>query len=332
MTQNDFMVKFSYFLKDNFKAELIKSDVESICDTILTDELMLSDLAKNYGNICLALYQYWKIGFNLDILKYSGISDKLHSAFMEEWSNIMNKKNEKINYDLLYLNDSMAGWATNFNAKECHVTNNIDTLVRKDRIILQSVNCDKLIIENWSSLDTGSSLFYQNCNIKELVFSDKIDLIKFRNLLPDKWNNIESVTYKGKHYNEEQFLDLLKQIKSENREQAKKINLYLIRKDRTNWYGDKKFYDYIFARKFKTSGKYRFALLSDMGGPGYSVAYFKSKEDAEKALNTCRLSSGHRCNIENARLSYLDISREFKEVETDYGINILIKKGSPGDR
>jgi len=326
MTQNDFMIKFSYFLKDNFKAELMKSDVESICDTILTDKEMLSNLVETYGNICLALYQYWKIGFNLDILKYSGMSDKLIKAFMQKSTNILHEKNERIIYDLLYLDDNMALWSTNFDAKECHITNNME----KNWFLLKSVNCDKLIIESWIPLDAGYPLFYRNCNIKELVFSDKIDLIKFRNLF-HYGNNIDSITYKGKNYNKEQFLDLIEQIKSERKEQAKKINLYVIREDRTNWYGSKKFYDYVFARKSKKSGKYRFALLSDMGGPGYSIAYFKSEEDAEKALTKARLDR-YACDIEKARLNYLDVSGEFKEVETDYGINILIKKGSRADR
>lgn len=331
MTQEDFIKSFSEFLVANFKSELLESNVESICDTILTDELMLSNLVKNYGNISLALYQYWKIVFNLDILTYNGMSNKLCDSFLKQRANIIKEKNKKINYDLLYLNDNMACWSKYFDAKECHIINNVNVTAWNDLFRLTEVNCDKLIIENWISLHTGSSVLFEYCNIKELVFSDKIDLIKFRDLFHNSNTiNIESITYEGKNYNKEQFLDLIKQIKSERKEIAKKINLYIIRGNRSTWYGgNKKFYYYIFARKSKKSGKYRFALLSDMGSQGYSIAYFKSKEDAEKVLTKSWLSG---CHIESARLNYLDISRGVKEVETDYGINILIKKGSPADR
>ena len=314
MTSQEFLIDFSNFLTKEFKAELLAEDIDSIALKILNDEIMVKELVGKYGNLAVALYYYFKEVLETDLSKNEEILLKLMRGHL-----CVSKSG--IDYDKIEFSNLALALADTVKAKDCILKDNSETNLK----YIYDVECDNLIID-LPHLKEINSAFLRSCLVKNIIINNNIDIKIFTNATFEN-SGIFTVEYKGKKYSKNGFLKLAKQERDKIVNSSMPNSLYIIRYVRNKAWGGKRYYCYAFARKSKRSGKYRIAFLSDMGSQGYSIAYFKSREDAEKAVGTFMATS----YLEEAKITYKDIQQGFKEVEAECGINIFIKKGSPGD-
>lgn len=325
MTINKALQDFSIYLCNEFPAEVDDDDILTICKDILSNENIIEKLVVTYGNLPIWLIFYLKEVLNTDVNNF--IDDELWSllkkfnVYRYSSSIKLEELAKCIDYDNLIFEDKFIGLFKGIEVKNCTLKSDLDDY----NLGLFAVNCENLIIDIPKLKKLDINIYSK---IKNIVLNSDIDIKVFKPSLFEH-SKTETIEYKGKKYKVNEFLKLAEQKRKEFKNNYKYKDLYIVRtiKD-DSW--SKRFYYYLFARKSLTSGKFRFAMLCDEGGPKYSTVYFKSKEDAIDILNKAGLSYLTK-SIKKAIIRIEDVSNGFKEVKTEYGGNILIKNGSRGD-
>jgi len=329
---DDLSIKFANYLDKECKEYLIEDDIEGLLKNILsTDSLIKDPLVAEYKNLSIWLIYFFKNYLNIDLADQPNAFN-----YLNKWSDKLTWKeketiqsNDNIRYDEIEFDNDWMRLAEYFEADKCVLKGQVND-PNVWRIYLEGVICKELNVDvDFSKLKV---VFGRYTIIDNLILSDDIDPKLITPTIFDYGSKIGKVTYKGKLYSFTGFLNFCKNERKKVIDKSKYSELYVVRDVRGHGYFSylKKFYNYLYVRKIKKSGKYRFNWLSDMGGERCSVAYFKSREHALDVL-TKNNWRAFNSDITKARIKIDDVERGFREVELENGGKVLIKNGSPGD-